>query len=127
MTLLRSTLQASAGRPLLPALALLAVTMLGGCAGATGSDASRVPTTTVDLPKSYRFAPAAITVTAGGTVTWTNHDDFTHSVRLAGDGGVQVMAPGQSVSYTFAAPGLYQYDCSLHPRDMKGSVLVTGS
>ena len=32
----------------------------------------------VDLPKSYKFAPAAITVTAGTTVTWTNDDNFTH-------------------------------------------------
>jgi plastocyanin len=37
------------------------------------------------------------------------------------------MAPGESVSHTFTTPGLYPYVCSLHPKDMKGSVLVTGS
>jgi plastocyanin len=37
------------------------------------------------------------------------------------------MAPGESVSHTFTTPGLYPYVCSLHPNDMKGSVLVTGS
>ena len=49
--------------------------------------ASPSPPTQVDLPRSYRFEPEAITVPDGTTVTWTNNDHFTHSVRLVDDGG----------------------------------------
>ncbi len=116
----------------LPAVVVLAVlvTSLAACAsGASGAaNASPVATTTVDLPPSYRFVPAAITVAAGTTVTWTNDDHFTHSVQLL-DGGLpgepNVMEPGSSTSFTFATPGTYHYQCHLHPKDMQGSVLVT--
>ena len=71
-----------------------------------GANASPVATTTVDLPKSYKFAPAAIGVQTGATVTWTNNDNFSHSVAFL-DGGLpaspMVMNPGQSVTFTFPA------------------------
>ncbi len=82
----------------------------------------------VDLPRSYRFAPAAIRVTAGTRVTWTNHDVFTHGVRLADRAGQPlVLRPGDSVSFVFTAPGLYRYDCPFHPHDMRGTVEVTAA
>lgn len=106
------------------AIALLVVA-LAGCAGAT-TDASPVATDTVNLPPSYKFEPANITVAAGTTVTWTNNDNFTHSVRLLDDGNVvMTMAPGESVTFTFDEAGLHRYDCSFHSQDMKGTVLVT--
>ena len=109
------------------AAALFAVLGLAavGCSGTSvGADASPVATMSVDLPKSYKFAPAAITVVAGSTVTWTNDDNFTHSVRIEG-GEPLVMKPGESVQHTFDAPGTFRYDCSFHPQNMKGSVVVT--
>jgi plastocyanin len=85
-----------------------------------------VATNEVDLPPSYRFEPAAITVTDGTTVTWTNSDNFTHNVRLLDDGGdVLSLPPGASVSFTFTGPGEHRYDCSFHPNDMQGTVIVT--
>lgn len=103
---------------------LLAVVVLTACSAAAPT--APVATSTVDLPPSYKFVPAAITVVVGTTVTWTNHDNFTHSVRLIDDGGaVMNMKPGASVSYTFQTPGLRHYDCSFHPQNMKGTVLVT--
>ena len=90
--------------------------------------ASPVPTAVVDLPPSYRFAPVAVTVVAGTTVTWTNHDNFTHSVQFL-DGGLpgdpRVMSPGAVTTFTFATPGLYHYQCSFHPQNMQGTVTVT--
>jgi len=126
MTGLHASLAASAGRPLLPALAVLAFVLVAACGGGAGTNQSPVATATVDLPKSYRFAPVAISVPAGTTVTWTNHDNFTHNVSLE-DADPLTIAPGESISHTFATPGLYPYVCSLHPKDMKGSVLVTGT
>jgi plastocyanin len=125
MSRIRTLLAAGAGRPLLPALAVLAL-VLAACGAGASADESPVATTSVDLPQSYRFAPAAVVVEAGSTVTWTNHDNFTHNVTFEGSAPL-AMAPGESVSHTFTTPGLYPYVCSLHPNDMKGSVLVTGS
>lgn len=111
-------------RALLAFVALVAVAALSACAG--GEPAEPVATSEVDLPPSYKFEPEAITVPAGTTVTWTNSDNFTHSVRLVDDGGaVFTMAPGESASFTFEEPGLHNYDCSFHATDMTGTVLVT--
>jgi plastocyanin len=118
-----STLRANAGYLLRPAFAILFALVFAACSQAA-TPAAPVATNQVDLPRSYRFAPEDITVPAGTEVTWTNNDNFTHSVRLLDSGEVQMMKPGESVSQTFTSPGLYRYDCSLHPNDMKGSVLV---
>ena len=116
-------LRASAGYPLRPALAiLLAVLFAAACQAAAPT--APVATNQVDLPRSYKFAPEDITVPVGTTVTWTNNDNFTHSVRLLDSGETQMMKPGESVTHAFTAPGTYQYDCSLHPKDMQGSVQV---
>jgi len=105
----------------------LLVTFLVGCTQAGASAPSPVATSTVDLPPSYRFVPADISIPAGTTVTWTNSDHFTHSVKFL-DGGLPseplVMDPGQAVTFTLAAPGLYHYQCHLHPQNMVGSITV---
>jgi plastocyanin len=88
--------------------------------------AEPVATNEVNLPPSYKFEPAAITVPDGTTVTWTNNDNFTHNVRLLDDGGeVLDLPPGESVSFTFTGPGEHRYDCSFHPSDMSGVVVVS--
>ena len=112
-------------------LAVIAVVLLAGCgASAGGTAASPVATMTVDLPPSYRFAPTDIVVPAGSTVTWTNHDNFSHSVAFV-DGGLPseplVMKPGETTTFTFSSAGTYRYQCSFHPQNMKGSVVVSGS
>lgn len=108
------------------AIAILALTSACSAPGA----GSPVPTSTVDLPPSYKFEPAAITIKAGTTVTWTNHDNFTHSVQFL-DGGLpkdpMVMQPRQQTSFKFTRPGLYHYQCSFHPQNMQGTVLVTSA
>ncbi len=114
-----------------PATGLLLVTAaivaLAGCAS-NPAEAAPVATSAVDLPPSYRFAPAAISVAAGTTVTWTNDDHFTHSVQFLG-GALPaeplVMDPGAAVTFTFDTPGTYPYQCHLHPQNMTGSVVVT--
>jgi len=74
----------------------------------------------------YAFQPAALTVTAGDTVTWTNADQAPHDVTTT-SAPVAIhgsrMEKGQSWSYTFTTPGTYAYICSIHP-DMKATVIV---
>ena len=103
---------------LLTALAALAA----GCGG--DEDAEPVATTEVQMAKSYRFEPKAISVEAGDTVTWTNDDNFTHTVQVDGQEDHEVDR-GDSVSITFDEPGTYHYVCTLHRRDMDGTVTVT--
>jgi plastocyanin len=112
--------------PVARAGTLLGCLMLAGC-GPAASGGTPVPTTNVDLPASYRFAPADIAVATGSTVTWTNHDNFTHSVQfLDGPGGEpKVIKPGESTTFTFQTAGTVHYQCSFHPQQMKGSVTVT--
>ena len=105
--------------------AVLAATFLVGCAtGGNGAAASPVATTSVDLPASYRSAPASIVVAEGTTVTWTNDDHFTHSVQFL-DGGLPtdplVMEPGQTATFTFDRAGTFSYQCSRRNRAMRAS------
>ena len=118
-TVRRSRLQRLLG---LAALALAAVALVG-CSGEATANASPVATTTVDLPKSYKFVPPAIVIDAGATVTWSNHDDFTHNVTFPGEAAL-TMRPGESVTRAFTTAGTFAYQCSLHPRDMNGTVTV---
>jgi plastocyanin len=110
-------------------IVLISLAAVGCGSGGNGSTTgSAVPTTQVDLPPSYRFVPADISVAAGATVTWTNHDNFTHSVAFL-DGGLptdpHVMKPGETATFTFAAAGTFHYQCTFHPQNMKGTVVVT--
>jgi plastocyanin len=92
-----------------------------GCGG-TGLG-QPVATNRVDLPKSYRFDPGAIEIKAGTSVTWTNHDNFSHTVKFE-NGADHKLGRGSSVTIRFAKPGTYKYVCTLHSMDMRGKVIV---
>ncbi|MEV0907045.1 cupredoxin domain-containing protein [Streptomyces hokutonensis] len=70
------------------------------------------------LMKGYAFSPAALTITAGTTVTWTNEDTAPHDVKTT-SGPVAIHSPmlskGQSWSFTFTTAGSYGYVCTVHP------------
>ncbi|HXV57881.1 MAG TPA: cupredoxin domain-containing protein [Gaiellaceae bacterium] len=108
-----------------PALLLsfaAAAVLLTACGGGDGGG-EPVATTEVTMPKSYRFEPETIEVEAGATVTWTNEDNFTHTVQVDGREDHEV-EPGESVSLEFDEPGTYHYVCRLHRTDMEGDVIV---
>ena len=73
---------------------------------------------------NYSFMPADITVSAGTTVTWVNHDDVPHTVRN-NDGTIKSKAldTDDKFSMTFDKPGTYEYFCSIHPK-MTAKVVV---
>jgi plastocyanin len=106
---------------LLPALAAVAV-FAAGCGG-SGESGEPVATTEVQMVKSYRFDPKVIEIKAGETVTWTNEDNFTHTVEVDGQEDHKV-EQGESFSITFDTPGTYHYVCTLHSKDMDGEVIV---
>jgi len=106
----------------LTAAAALAATLVAAGCGSTGSS-TPVKTTTVSMAKSYRFDPKVIEVKSGDTVTWTNNDNFTHTVKVDGQPDHKV-GRGESVSIRFDTAGTYHYVCSLHSHDMHGTVIV---
>ena len=110
------------GRVIPAGAAVLAVTLVAaGCS--TARESAPVATNQVTMAKSYRFDPNTIEIKAGQTVTWTNDDNFTHTVRFDGQSDHKV-GRGDSVSITFDKRGTFHYVCSLHSNDMHGTVIV---
>jgi LPXTG-motif cell wall-anchored protein len=72
----------------------------------------------------FKFAPGAVTVNAGDTVTWSNSGPTGHSAT-ANDGSFDtgVLPKGSSGSHTFTQAGTFSYFCKPHPF-MKGTVVV---
>jgi plastocyanin len=105
---------------LLPAVAAAAL-FAAGCGGSGTSEP--VAATEVEMVKSYSFDPKVIEIEAGDTVTWTNEDNFTHTVQVEGQEDHKV-GQGESVEITFDKPGTYEYVCTLHSQDMVGTVIV---
>ena len=102
-------------------LLLALILFAAGCGSSESSEP--VATTEVQMAKSYRFDPKTIEIEAGDTVTWTNADNFTHTVQVDGQEDHKVERGG-SVSIAFETPGTYHYVCTLHKRDMDGEVIV---
>jgi plastocyanin len=88
-----------------------------------------------------KFDPATVTITKGGTVTWTNTSSMQHTVTddpvkavNKADAqlppGVQpwdagLVNPGQTFSHTFDVVGTYKYFCVPHESlGMLGTVVV---
>jgi plastocyanin len=88
-------------------------------------NAQQAPGSNVEVKiDNFSFGPAALTVAAGTTVTWTNRDDIPHTV--VSDDKVfksKVLDTDEKFSYTFNKPGTYPYFCSVHPK-MTGKVVV---
>ncbi|MBU0981812.1 cupredoxin domain-containing protein [Patescibacteria group bacterium] len=72
--------------------------------------------------ESFSFNPGVLNVSKGETVTWTNNENAAHTVTSdLFDSGQ--MKNGESYSYTFDAPGTYEYYCGIHP-SMTGTINV---
>jgi plastocyanin len=91
----------------------------------TAKASTPVATNAVSIT-NFAFSPAAITVTAGSTVVWTNNDSVQHDITFNGGGiASNVLNQNDTFSHTFPTAGTYHYICSIHPF-MHGTVIVTG-
>jgi plastocyanin len=73
---------------------------------------------------NFTFNPKQITVKAGDTVTWINHDDIPHVVASQTQAfRSKALDTDDKFSFTFATPGTYPYFCALHPQ-MTGTIVV---
>ena len=106
----------------LAAMGTLAMLVLAAATLAHGADGA---VSIVD----FAFQPATITIDAGGTVTWTvtqAQDPHTVSPVDPPDGfvGSPLLHQGDHFSVTFTEAGTYRYQCTIHPEDMQGTVIV---
>ena len=104
-------------------LTALRVALLLGVAIYSSSIAATSDPTRI-VVKDFMFAPNALTVKAGATVTWANMDDEPHTV--VSDTGMfrsAAMDTNETFSFKFDKPGTYHFTCSIHPR-MVGTVVV---
>jgi plastocyanin len=103
--------------------ALLAAALPELTAAGAAAVTAAASSATVDID-NFAFTPAALTVTAGTTVTWKNEDDSPH--RIGDKNGTfksAALDTDDSFSHTFAAPGEYPYICTIHPY-MVGTIIV---
>lgn len=74
----------------------------------------------------FSFAPPSVTISKGGTVTWTNAGTGTaHNVTFSGTGAPSNAGnfSSGSVTRTFENTGTFSYQCTNHP-GMNGTVTV---
>ncbi|MDX1658685.1 MAG: plastocyanin/azurin family copper-binding protein [Nitriliruptorales bacterium] len=120
---------------------LVGTLVVAGCGGsdieptATSTTASAGEEAAVTI-EDFEFMSETIEVTVGTTITWTNEDDFAHTVT-SGSPGEQTdrfdnelgslgehEASGTMATYTVEEPGEISYFCRFHPR-MTGTIVVT--
>jgi plastocyanin len=103
------------------ALAFALLCSLGAGGAVVAADA--VKTHTV-IMEGVAFAPAAITVRAGDTVTWVNRDAFPHTAtaqdRSFDSGEIPAARTWKLVA---RKRGAFAYVCTLHPL-MKATLIV---
>ena len=114
------------------AVAVGVALILAACGGGGdgGSKADReesevAPGTPVAIT-NFLYEPQELQVTPGTKVTWTNKDSATHNVQDLSDLKIPIspdLLQGYKFSITYAKPGTYPYNCSLHPF-MTGTVKV---
>lgn len=84
--------------------------------------AEEYPSSAAVLLQNFSFAPATVTIAAGGEVTWTNRDSINHTVT-GDDWGSELFGKDGIFTKKFDAPGTYSYHCTPHP-NMTGTVIV---
>jgi plastocyanin len=115
-----------------PSVLVLAAIVTVLCAvGPVGARPARATSATVDI-RDLAFAPIAVQVAVGDTVTWTNSEEIMPHDVTSGtpDGpdvgqrfGSDILLPGQAFAVTFSEAGEFTYLCKLHPT-MTGVVIV---
>ncbi len=97
----------------------LGATLICSSAGFAMADEAKVA---ID---NFTFTPPAMTIRAGKSVTFVNHDDVPHSIVLTnGKDRSGALDTNDSFALRFDTPGEFAYFCGLHPQ-MQGKIVVT--
>jgi plastocyanin len=105
-------------------IVLAAVAATGLKSGITAAAAPPKSTTHTVVIEAMRFDPQELTVKAGDTIAWINHDPFPHTATAVGrQFDSREIASQRSWKYTASRTGVFRYACSLHPT-MLGTLRV---
>ena len=118
-------------------IVLAAVLVIGGAfvilhsghqsQGSNHTTSAATQTSSVSI-SGYMFMPSVISVKRGTTVTWTNHDQVSHTVTADNSSSAAPssmdIAPNGTYRFTFQTAGTYTYHCFPHPY-MHGTIVVT--
>ncbi len=81
--------------------------------------------------KNIQFAPNALTVKTGETITFTNDEAIAHDVHKTSGPGPDFasgpsggMQEGDTFKLTLDKPGKYEYVCDVHAPGMAGTITV---
>jgi plastocyanin len=77
--------------------------------------------------RNITIAPDTLRVKAGTTVRWTNFDPVEHNVTaMSGPQRFKSANFGERGTFqvTLARPGIYHYQCTIHPATMNGTIQV---
>ena len=106
------------------AIVMFGATLLVGCGSATRSatttsgHTTTLHTASVSIPQGQQlFVPFILAVQPNTVVTWQNHDTVSHTIMTTWDQRTflnpqafsLVTTAGQTVSFTFTRPGVYDY------------------
>ena len=97
---------------------LLAIVFMLG-AMAVGSTLLRANGIALVVQNHRSFNLAAVTVTRGDTVRFTNEDAFNHQVFIKSPNFAfesREQAPGETVDVAFSKLGVFDVQCGIHPR-----------
>jgi plastocyanin len=99
-------------------------------AGAVGAAVAlgQSSTASVTANANNTFSPTPVTITAGGTVTWSNMGGGNHNVHF-NDQAAALNSPSTSnwtTSRTFPTAGTFTYHCDIHTF-MQGTVNVVAA
>jgi plastocyanin len=78
---------------------------------------------TIITQKNRRFIPAQVTIPRGGSITFTNGDEFIHQMYVDGLFDSDEKAPGETLTEAFSRSGTFEVRCHIHPK-MKLTVRV---
>jgi plastocyanin len=97
------------------------------CSGSPAAPASAAASA-VSITSAFAFEPAAVTISRGASVTWTNTSGNNHTVT----GGTpeqpsnkfnRALEPKATFTVKFDDAGTFAYFCSIH-MTMRGTVVV---
>lgn len=70
------------------------------------------------------FVPTELTVPVGTTVKWVNNDGSNHNVLFKDATKSGRLRHDATYTRTFAAAGIYEYECAIHGAVMSGRIVV---
>ena len=81
---------------------------------------------------NYQFNPATINAVVGDKIKWVWDEGFHTTTSTTIPGGADtwdapLQTTGATFTYTLTVEGTYNYECSIHPTQMQGTITVTGA